>query len=153
GKRALSTSKTRACARARRYAVVDPAGPAPTTATSKRSTVQGYNSPPLKGVCPSGQRERAVNPSAQPTEVRILPPPFSSALAEGQATTRPWAPRPGHCCRNRLAQSTGATPLELEVRNGKPLVRGGPSPLPRRLLLGGCHVLLPGRGRLGRGRQ
>jgi hypothetical protein len=27
-------------------------------------------------VCPSGQRERAVNPSAQPTEVRILPPPF-----------------------------------------------------------------------------
>jgi hypothetical protein len=26
-------------------------------------------------VCPSGQRERAVNPSAQPTEVRILPPP------------------------------------------------------------------------------
>src|SRR4029450_11867680 len=31
-------------------------------------------SPP--GVCPSGQRERAVNPSAQPTEVRILPPPW-----------------------------------------------------------------------------
>ena len=31
-----------------------------------------------KGVCPSGQRERAVNPSAQPTEVRILPPPSSS---------------------------------------------------------------------------
>jgi class 3 adenylate cyclase len=30
----------------------------------------------LPGVCPSGQRERAVNPSAQPTEVRILPPPF-----------------------------------------------------------------------------
>src|SRR5437763_4370510 len=29
------------------------------------------------GVCPSGQRERAVNPSAQPTEVRILPPPSS----------------------------------------------------------------------------
>ena len=28
------------------------------------------------GVCPSGQRERAVNPSAQPTEVRILPPPL-----------------------------------------------------------------------------
>ena len=31
------------------------------------------------GVCPSGQRERAVNPSAQPTEVRILPPPLSLA--------------------------------------------------------------------------
>ena len=29
------------------------------------------------GVCPSGQRERAVNPSAQPTEVRILPPPLT----------------------------------------------------------------------------
>src|SRR5262249_34677104 len=35
-----------------------------------------YN-PPFLGVCPSGQRERAVNPSAQPTEVRILPPPPS----------------------------------------------------------------------------
>ena len=31
----------------------------------------------LPGVCPSGQRERAVNPSAQPTEVRILPPPLT----------------------------------------------------------------------------
>jgi hypothetical protein len=30
----------------------------------------------VPGVCPSGQRERAVNPSAQPTEVRILPPPL-----------------------------------------------------------------------------
>src|SRR2546430_4570132 len=29
----------------------------------------------LPGVCRSGQRERAVSPSAQPTEVRILPPP------------------------------------------------------------------------------
>ena len=34
--------------------------------------------PALPGVCPSGQRERAVNPSAQPTEVRILPPPLTS---------------------------------------------------------------------------
>src|SRR5215213_5067737 len=33
------------------------------------------------GVCPSGQRERAVNPSAQPTEVRILPPPSSVVIA------------------------------------------------------------------------
>ena len=32
------------------------------------------------GVCPSGQRERAVNPSAQPTEVRILPPPSPSEV-------------------------------------------------------------------------
>jgi hypothetical protein len=32
--------------------------------------------PRLAGVCPSGQRERSVKPPAQPTEVRILPPPF-----------------------------------------------------------------------------
>ena len=38
-------------------------------------------SPSFKGVCPSGQRERAVNPSAQPTEVRILPPPFGLCRA------------------------------------------------------------------------
>src|SRR6266540_5406655 len=99
GKRTLSISKTRACARARRYEVVAPAGPAPTTATSKRSTPQGYNGPPLKGVCPSGQRERAVNPSAQPTEVRILPPPFHHP-ARGLDSTheaslrRPWNRHP-----------------------------------------------------------
>ena len=29
----------------------------------------------LTGESPSGQRERTVNPSAQPTEVRILSPP------------------------------------------------------------------------------
>jgi 2-methylisocitrate lyase-like PEP mutase family enzyme len=34
------------------------------------------------GVCPSGQRERAVNPSAQPTEVRILPPPLQPGQHE-----------------------------------------------------------------------
>src|SRR5436189_2089957 len=44
---------------------------------------QGYNCAPLKGVCPSGQRERAVNPSAQPTEVRILPPPFRKPGGSG----------------------------------------------------------------------
>ena len=38
GKRALSTSSTDAPASARRYAVVDPAGPPPTTSTSKRFT-------------------------------------------------------------------------------------------------------------------
>jgi hypothetical protein len=35
----------------------------------------GYNGRPSAGVCPSGQRERSVKPPAQPTEVRILPPP------------------------------------------------------------------------------
>ena len=37
----------------------------------------GLESTPL-GECPSGQRERTVNAPAQPTEVRILPPPLSS---------------------------------------------------------------------------
>jgi hypothetical protein len=32
----------------------------------------------LPGECPSGQRERTVNAPAQPTEVRILPPPLAS---------------------------------------------------------------------------
>ena len=31
------------------------------------------------GECPSGQRERTVNAPAQPTEVRILPPPLASS--------------------------------------------------------------------------
>ena len=52
---------------------------------SRRSASQtgGYNARAPLGVCPSGQRERAVNPSAQPTEVRILPPPSSSFLGDG----------------------------------------------------------------------
>jgi hypothetical protein len=37
-------------------------------------------------VCPSGQRERAVNPSAQPTEVRILPPPLTHAVPHRSLT-------------------------------------------------------------------
>src|SRR5439155_4449265 len=46
GNRALSISKTRAPARETPYATIEPAGPAPTTATSKRSTSQSYNAPP-----------------------------------------------------------------------------------------------------------
>jgi hypothetical protein len=38
----------------------------------------GLNSRP-PGECPSGQRERTVNAPAQPTEVRILPPPLASS--------------------------------------------------------------------------
>src|SRR5213082_454931 len=56
-----------------------------------RSGPRDYNSR-SPGVCPSGQRERAVNPSAQPTEVRILPPPLtparSPASAPAEASTR-----------------------------------------------------------------
>ena len=51
---------------------------------------------PLQGVYPSGQRGRAVNPLAQPTEVRILPPPLSGSLQTtlrcgGHAPTPPAA--------------------------------------------------------------
>ena len=47
---------------------------------SRRSASQAWRLQcrALPGVCPSGQRERAVNPSAQPTEVRILPPPLQA---------------------------------------------------------------------------
>ncbi len=38
----------------------------------------GLESSSAPGECPSGQRERAVNAPAQPTQVRILPPPSSS---------------------------------------------------------------------------
>src|SRR5262249_9265164 len=36
----------------------------------------GYNGRP-QGVYPSGQRGRAVTPLAEPTEVRLLPPPLA----------------------------------------------------------------------------
>ena len=69
---------------ASRIAVADPAGPAPTTIASNRSTGGSYASRPAtlrraQG-CPSGQRERAVNPPAQPTKVRILPPAYRPCL-------------------------------------------------------------------------
>ena len=94
GKRARSASRTRAPPRARRIAVAEPAGPAPTTRTSKRSTTAdrkrrrgaGLQWPALQGF-PSGQRGRAVNPLAQPSEVRILPP---ASRAPGlQSRSRP----------------------------------------------------------------
>ena len=44
--------------------------------TAKR-LLEWFASP---GECPSGQRECAVNASAQPTQVRILPPPFRACL-------------------------------------------------------------------------
>ena len=71
-------------------AVADPAGPAPTTRTSKRSMrsilgarpweVTGLQLPTPQGF-PSGQRGRAVNPLAQPSEVRILLPAPSVRLS------------------------------------------------------------------------
>jgi hypothetical protein len=54
-------------------------------------------------VCPSGQRERAVNPSAQPTEVRILPPPPKLPYSNQRDPTG--AALPGRP-RGRLLRST-----------------------------------------------
>ena len=47
----------------------------------------GYNAAP-QGVFPSGQRGRAVNPLALPSEVRILPPPSLRCASENEAGGR-----------------------------------------------------------------
>ena len=114
GKVARSASSTETPAEARWYAVADPAGPPPTTSTSKRFMGLRLQCAALKGVCPSGQRERAVNPSAQPTEVRILPPPlFASPVTQtawlreheiaiwaiSATRCRPW------CCAGRVGDA------------------------------------------------
>ncbi len=97
---------------------------------------------PLEGVCPSGQRERAVNPSAQPTEVRILPPPshlsrdpsscdgntvrrgvsdgrtdLTSGTAAGNDRRCPWAPRRrvGHGSLGRRVATLGSAALPRRV--------------------------------------
>lgn len=48
------------------------------------------------GECPSGQRELAVNESAMPTQVRILPPP-SKPLRSPRGDATRLARRPGQC--------------------------------------------------------
>ena len=67
------------------------------------SQVGGYNPRSLKGVCPSGQRERAVNPSAQPTEVRILPPPLMNATRRPRRHS--WTP----CWTRERREHPGST--------------------------------------------
>ena len=70
----------------------------------------------LPGVCPSGQRERAVNPSAQPTEVRILPPPLThTPWWRRPATAIPWGrvwprtrPAPATCAEQGRRSPSGA---------------------------------------------
>src|SRR5207245_7273534 len=64
-----------------------------------RSGPRDYNAAP-PGVCPSGQRERAVNPSAQPTEVRILPPPLS--LLVGAVLQWKWRFTPARISGQRI---------------------------------------------------
>ena len=44
--------------------------------------------PPLRAGFPSGQRGRAVNPLAQPSQVRILPPPLPSWSGTGRRRRR-----------------------------------------------------------------
>ena len=75
----------------------------------KRRQRRGYNGAPSQGF-PSGQRGRAVNPLAQPSEVRILSPALSasagSARADPARGVRPSGGKP----RSRLA---AARPAEL----------------------------------------
>ena len=73
---------------------------------------------PLPGVCPSGQRERAVNPSAQPTEVRILPPPlFCSPTTASRLAASPLR-------RSRFSgRGDGAGVIREQASGGKAATR------------------------------
>ncbi len=160
---------------------MDPAGPAPITATSNRSTSQSYNArprgcarvakgnglnarksgrfaaimtfrrsptgerhrprpakpgaaaksleshsynPPSPGVCPSGQRERAVNPSAQPTEVRILPPPLRWEIRSAGKSGRVAAMIISHIDRSvDVLRAIGAAAADLVVEHYRALGR------------------------------
>jgi len=57
---------------------------------------------------PSGQRGRAVNPLAQPSQVRILPPPLSGALASARRRARQ-----ARLIRLRKALASGAAVIVL----------------------------------------
>src|SRR6185369_12653199 len=56
------------------------------TASAGSQPSRGYNGRPL-GVFPSGQRGRAVNPLALPSEVRILPPPLRRKVRSRASVT------------------------------------------------------------------
>ena len=64
--------------------------PAPRQRRGRQSAPQtrGYNADPPWGEFPSGQRGRAVNPLAQPSEVRILSPPFPRAFRRARKCPR-----------------------------------------------------------------
>ena len=75
----------------------------------KHGATPGYNGPPSQGF-PSGQRGRAVNPLAQPSEVRILPP----ALAREEPTVPPTGPPPSAAARlNRCGPPAGRSPAPV----------------------------------------
>ena len=87
---------------------------------------------PPPGVCPSGQRERAVNPSAQPTEVRILPPPLVSydvAIIGGGPAGSTTAYRLATRRRSRAARRQGDLPARQAVRRRRDRARGAAPPV------------------------
>jgi PD-(D/E)XK endonuclease len=57
----------------------------------QRATLE---SGPPQGECPSGQREHAVNVPATPTQVRILPPPWTSPSSTDREPLQRGAGRP-----------------------------------------------------------
>ena len=79
----------RATRRCRRSALARPASPSTLACRARR---HGYNRCPLQGF-PSGQRGRAVNPLAQPSEVRILLPALVRERDSARAESRRSDPR------------------------------------------------------------
>ena len=141
GKRALSASRTRAPARARCSAVAEPAGRRRrrgrrTAPPRDRRACPGtrLQLPAPQGF-PSGQRGRAVNPLAQPSEVRILLPassadrnprariPVRAAIPEGSslaASASHRLPRTSRALGSRGRHSQRRRQHELaEVRLGQ----------------------------------
>ena len=88
GKRARSASRTRAPPRARWIAVADPAGPAPTTRTSKRSIMQGRGFEPLKAE-PAGLQPAPFGHSGTPARLRsVAASPGGAADENGKRRAR-----------------------------------------------------------------
>src|SRR3954468_6257441 len=98
GKRALSTSRTRAPARERRYAAVDPAGPAPTTATSKCSTRPRLQWRLARGGVPERPKGTGCKPVGSAYGGSNPPAPISQPV-----TLRPIEPRVKRLVRNAAA--------------------------------------------------
>jgi Isochorismatase family len=88
GNRALSISKTRACARARRYAVVEPAGPAPTTATSNFSTERRLQWPSAQGGVPERPKGTGCKPVGSAYGGSNPPAPIISFASRDHGDTR-----------------------------------------------------------------
>ena len=78
--------------------------------------------------CPSGQRERAVNPSAKPTKVRILPHPpqfltqGDGSLVFASLNTRKWLRGRASPCQGEGREFESRLPLQ---RKHPPYASGG----------------------------